>query len=196
MANNGAQTLEGTEEKKIENAPPAIEEKKTEVAPNAGAAPGTPSTEAPAAEPSVPTSDQDTIRSVFVARTAAASAASVGGFSQMETTDNGLAVRGAYCARLAVVVAEVVAGEPAVEGDVLRKAYLAHAVAEMAAQPRPAKRSAVGKHKKAPAAKAKQRAAHASSAKPKKLSVAGAKAKPRAATRRAAATRRSKRRGR
>jgi hypothetical protein len=186
MADNGAQTLEGTEEK-VENAPRPTEEKKAEVAPNAGIAPGTPSGAAPAAEAAAPTSDQDTIRSVFVARTAAAIAASVAGFAQMETTDDGLAVRGAYCARLAVVEAEVVSGAPAAENDVLRKAYLAHAVADMAAQPRAAKRSAAGKPKKAPAAKAKPRAARAPAAKPKKLAAAGAKAKPRAATRRAPA---------
>jgi hypothetical protein len=195
MADNGAQTLEGTEEK-VENAPPPIEDKKAEVAPEAAAAQAAPSGEPRVTEPA-PTSEQDTIRSVFVARTAAAIAASVAGFAQMETTDDGLAVRGAYCARLAVVEAEVVSGAPAAENDVLRKAYLAHAVADMAAQPRPVKRSAAGKPKKAPAAKAKPRAARAPSAKPKKHGAAGAKAKPRAATGRAA-TRpaRGKRRGR
>jgi hypothetical protein len=194
MADNGAQTLEGTEEK-VENAPPPIEEKKAEVAPEAAAAPAAPSREPQATEPA-PTSDQDTIRSVFVARTTAAIAASVAGFAQMETRDDGLAVRGAYRARLAVVEAEVVSGAPAAENDVLRKAYLAHAVAEMAAPTRAAKRGAAGKPKKASAAKVKPRAARAS-AKPKKLGAAGAKAKPRAATRRAAARpARGKRRGR
>jgi hypothetical protein len=185
MVDNGAQTLEGTEEK-AENAPPPIEEKKAEAAPEAAATPAAPSGEPRASEPA-PASDQDTIRSVFVARTTAAIAASVAGFAQMETTDDGLAVRGAYCARLAVVEAEVVTGASAAENDVLRKAYLAHAVAEMAAAPRVAKRSAAGKPKKASAAKAKQRAARAAPAKPKKRGAAGAKVKPRAATRRAAA---------
>jgi hypothetical protein len=180
MVDNGAQTLEGTEEK-VENGPPPIEEKKAQVAPEAAAAPAAPSGEPKASEPA-PASDQHTIRSVFVARTTAAIAASVAGFAQMETTDDGLAVRGAYCARLAVVEAEVVSGAPAAENAVLRKAYLAHAVAEMAAAPRVAKRSAAGKPKKASAAKPKQRAA-----KPKKLGAASAKAKPRATTRRAAA---------
>jgi len=164
MVDNGAQTLEGTEEK-VENGPPPIEEKKAQVAPEAAAAPAAPSGEPKASEPA-PASDQHTIRSVFVAR----------------TTADGLAVRGAYCARLAVVEAEVVSGAPAAENAVLRKAYLAHAVAEMAAAPRVAKRSAAGKPKKASAAKAKQR-----TAKPKKLGAASAKAKPRATTRRAAA---------
>jgi hypothetical protein len=195
MADNGAQTLEGTEEK-VENTPPPMEGKETVVSPKAAVEPPAPSGEERAAEPPAPTGDQDTIRSVFVARTAASSAASVGGFAQMETTDDGLAVRGAYRARLAVVEAEVVAAAPPAENDVLRKAYLAHAVAEMAAQPRPAKRSAAGKQKKAPPAKPKQRAARASSAKPKKFSVAGAKSKPQTAVRRAAAARRGKRRGR
>jgi hypothetical protein len=197
MADNGAQTLEGTEEK-AENAPRPTEEKKTETAPEAAAAEAASSGEGQATGPA-PASDQETIRSVFVARTAAAIAASVAGFAKMETTNDGLAVRGAYCARLAVVEAEVVSGAPAAESDVLRKAYLARAVADMAVQPRAAKRSAAGKPKKAAAAKAKPRAARAAAAKPKKLGAAGAKAnKPRAATRRAAArpAGRGKRRGR
>jgi hypothetical protein len=196
MADNGAQTLEGTEEK-AENAPRPIEEKKTEGAPEAAAKEAASSGGAQATGPA-PTSDQETIRSVFVARTAAAIAASVAGFAQMETTNDGLAVRGAYCARLAVVEAEVVSGAPAAESDVLRKAYLARAVADMAAQPRVPKRGAAGKPKKARAAKAKPRAARAAAAKPKKLGAASAKAKPRAATRRAAArpAGRGKRRGR
>jgi hypothetical protein len=194
MAGNGAQGVEGTEQK-VENAPPPTEGKGAVVGRRAAVEPPAPSGEERAAEASAPTGDQDTIRSVFVARTAA-SAASVGGFAQMETTDDRHVVRGAYCARLAVVVAEAVAGAPAVESDVLRKAYLARAVAEMAAQPRPAKQSAAGKQKKAPAVKAKQRAARASSAKPKKLGGAGVKAKPRAVSPRAAAARRGKRRGR
>jgi hypothetical protein len=195
MADNGAQTLDGTEEK-VENAPPPIEEKKAEVAPGAGATQAASSGEAQATGPA-PASDQATIRSVFVARTAAAIAASVAGFAQLETTDDGLAVRGAYCARLAVVEAEVVSGAPATESDVLRKAYLARAVADVAVRPRAPKRSAAGKPKKAPAAKAKPRTGRAAAAKPKKLGAARAKAKPRAATRRAAARPvRGKRRGR
>ncbi len=195
MADNGAQTLEGTEEK-VENAPRPTEEKKAGVAPEAAAAEAAPSGEAQATG-TAPTSDQHTIRSVFVARTAAAIAASVAGFAQMETTDDGLAVRGAYCARLAVVEAEVVSGAPAAESDVLRKAYLARAVADTIVRPRAPKRSAAAKPKKAPAAKTKPRAARAAAAKPKKLGAASAKAKPRAATRRAAAqpAGRGKRRG-
>ena len=192
MADNGAQTLDGTEDK-VENAPRPIEEPKAEVAPEAAATPAAPSGEAQATGPA-PISDQQTIRSVFVARTTAAIAVSAAGFAQMETTNDGLAVRGAYCARLAVVETEVVSGAPATESDVLRKAYRARAVADMAVPSRPAKRSAAGKPKKAPAAKAKQRAARAKAAKPKKLGLAGTKVKGRAAAR--PATGRGKRRGR
>jgi colicin import membrane protein len=196
MADNGAQALEGTEEK-AENAPRPTEEKKAETAPEAAAAESASSSEAQSSGPA-PASDQETIRSVFVARTTAAIAASVAGFARMETTNDGLAVRGAYCARLAVVEAEVVSGAPAAESDVLRKAYLARAVADMAVQPRAPKRGAASKPTKASAAKAKARAARAAAAKPKKLGAASAKAKPRAATRRAAArpAGRGKRRGR
>jgi hypothetical protein len=192
MADNDAQTLEGTEAK-VENAPPPTDERKIEVAPNVGAEPAAASGKAPVAEP--PNSDQATIRSVFVARTTALSAASVGGFAQMDTTDEGLAVRGAYRAHLSVMVAEAVAGDPATGDDVLRKAYLARAIANAEAQPRPkrraarsAKRTVARSGKKAPGTKAKRHVATASSVKAKKRS-----AKPRAAARRPP---RGKRRGR
>jgi len=133
--------------------------------------------EALAAEPAPPTRDHDTIRSAFVARAAALRVASVGSFAQMETTDDGLAVRGAYRAHLSVVVEKVVAGDPAAEGDVLRKAYLARAIADAAAQPRPkrhaarpAKRSAVEPGRTAPVTKAKVRVAPSLPAKAKKRS--------------------------
>jgi hypothetical protein len=177
MAGNGAPMLEGTNEK-VENTPPPMEGKQTAVSPRAAVELPTPSGEARAA---------DTIRSVFVARTAAASAASVGGFAQTETTDVTLAVRGAYCARLAIVEAEAVAVNPAAEGDVLRKACLARAVAD-AAQPRPKRRATSTTKRKKSATKSKRQVAPASASKAKKRS-----AKPRAAARRPP---RGKRRGR
>jgi MFS family permease len=144
--------------------------------------------EALAAELVPPTSDQDTIRSAFVARAAASRAASVGSFAQMETTDDGFAVRGAYRAHLSVVVEKVAAGDPAVDGDVLRRAYLARAIADAAAQPRPKrhaarppKRSAGEPGRTAPGTKAKTRVAFTSPAKAKKRSPS--RTKPRAAAR-------------
>lgn len=185
MADNGAQALEETAAR-IENAP--AQDRKTD----AGAAPG---------------GDRDAIRSVFVARTAASSAASAGGFARMATADEGLAVRGAYRAHLSVTEAEAVAGDPAAGGDLLRKAYLARAVADAAVQtrpkPRPARRvkRSASPRRKAAGAKAKPRTTRNASSKPskpKKRGTAGARTKPRAAAKRAAArpARRGKRRGR
>lgn len=201
MADNGVQSLEGTEAR-TDDAPPA-EQKNTEITPEGGAAPApTEAGQPPAAEPAM-RSEPDTIRSVFVARTAAWSVTVVGGFAEMETVDVGLAVRGAYRAHLSVGEAEAIAGAPAAEGDVLRQAYRARAGAEAAAQPRPKQRTArratgsvSSPGRKAGAAKAKKRAARAAPAKAKKRSAAAAKAKPRAASRRAAArpARRGKRR--
>lgn len=172
MADNSVEAQEGTEGT-VESVLPPAEEKKADLQPSGDAAPASPSGAA-AAEP-VLVSDQATVRNAFVARTAASSAASVGGFAQMATADDGLAVRGAYRLHFSLAVTEAVAGDPAAEGDLLRKAYLAHAVAGAAVQPgakrraaRPAKRSAAGRGKKAPGKKAKRPVARASSAAAKK----------------------------
>jgi MFS family permease len=141
--------------------------------------------EASAAEPVPPTSDRDTIRSAFVARAAASRVVSVGSFAQMETTDEGYAVRGAYRAHLSVVVEKVVAGDPAAEGDVLRKAYLARAIADAAAQPHPkrhtarsAKRSVAEPGRTAAGTKGKRRVAPTSAGKTKKRSSSRTKPRP------------------
>ncbi len=196
MADNGVQALEGTEAK-IEDAAPMTEEKKAEAAPQAAQ-----TGETPAAEAAVSDGRQDAIRSVFVARTAAWSVAPMGGFAQMETADDGFAVRGAYVAHLSVSEAEAVAGESAAEGELLRKAYLARAVADAAVQPspkrpaaRPARRSASSPGRKAATRTVKKRARRAPATKAKKRATAGARAKPRA-TRAARPARRGKRRGR
>jgi MFS family permease len=144
--------------------------------------------EALAAESAPPTSDHDTIRSAFVARAAASRVASIGSFAQIETTDDGFAVRGAYRAHLSVSVEKLATGDPAAEGDVLRKAYLARIIADAAAQPRPRrhaarppKRSAGKPGRTAPGTKGKTRVPSTSPANAKKRSPS--RTKPRAAAR-------------
>lgn len=207
MSGNGVEALEGTEAR-IEDTPPSTGEKEARVAPTGNDAREAPQSEAPAGEAAAPTSDQAAIRSVFVARTTASSAASAGGFAEIEMSDNGFAVRSAYCAHVTIVEAEAVAVDHTGEGDVLRKAFLARAMADAVAPPRakqraarPAQRGTARRAKKAAGAKPKRAARPAAAktgAKPKKRSAARAKAKPRAAMRRAAArpARRGKRRGR
>jgi hypothetical protein len=189
MADNGVQALEGTEEM-IENAPPVAEGKKPEATPQAPAAGAAPTAQTEAqAEPVMPGAHQDTIRSVFVARTAASSEVSIGGFAQMETTADGLAVRGAYVAHLSVGETEAVAGDTAAEGDLLRKAYVARAAADAAAPARkraparPARRSAVKPARKAARTGAKKTARPRPAVKAKAKKRTAARAKPRAARR-------------
>jgi hypothetical protein len=79
------------------------------------------------AEVVAPRDQPDAIRRIFVARVTASSEASAVGFASMESADASFVLRGAYMAHLTGAEAGTGGGDLS-GGEVLRKAYLAHAV--------------------------------------------------------------------
>ena len=180
MAENGGEDLEQADHD-VENAPEPREEQNAP-APGADAA----TAEAPAIAGAEDAGDS-VVRSAYVARNAAPAVSSAGDFSQMETTDQGRLLRGAYLAHLSEGQRES-AGErdPAGE-DILRRAY----VARIASEPRP-QRGRVSRAK--PKASAAGKAAAKKQAARGATRAAPAKSKPRAKSKaRAARGRRGKR---
>jgi hypothetical protein len=154
MADNGVQELEQAAPE-IDKAPGGEQKAARSGADSVAAA-----AEAPA-ERSAENGGDSLLRSIYVARIAAPEAASVGDFSQMETSDASVLVRGAFLAHLSDGQSEAAGDHDRLGEDMLRAAY----VKRLTAEPVPVKRAAPAR--KATAKKQPARAARSTRAKAK-----------------------------
>lgn len=123
---------------------------------------------------------QDSIRSVFVAKTTASRDAATD-FSHIQDSDDGVALRGAYLAHLADGGTASAAGDGLPGGNVLRDAYLARAAVESEARGRSRPKKSAAARRKA-AAPSKRRKSSKSAAKAPAKRTAKRSAKPAAKT--------------
>lgn len=124
--------LPDTADKQIETAPRPPEEK-----PGAdGEHPAEGEVAPQSQEAAAPEGLQDSIRSVFVARTIASSEESGAGLSHVKDSDDGVALRGAYLAHLADADTAPAGGGDLSSGNVLREAYMARAAVGLEARER------------------------------------------------------------
>jgi hypothetical protein len=140
MADNDVQELEQAAPE-IEKAPGG-----EQTASGEGAAANAP------ASPGAENAADSLVRSIYVARSTS-EVTSAGDFSQMETTDAAVLVRGAFLAHLTEGQGEAAGDHDPLGEDMLRAAY----VKRLTAEPAPAKRGAPGR--KASAKKQRTRAA-------------------------------------